>query len=70
MTEKKTLGTSLVVQWLRLLAPNAGGMGPIPGQGTKIPQATQSKNFLIYKRGWGWREEKYPLEYVRENTLG
>ena len=40
MTEKKTLGTSLVVQWLRLLAPNAGGMGPIPGQGTKIPHAT------------------------------
>ena len=24
--------TSLVVQWLRLCAPNAGGLGSIPGQ--------------------------------------
>ena len=30
-----TLGTSLVVQWLRLCAPNAGGPGLIPGQGTR-----------------------------------
>ena len=29
-----TLGTSLVVQWLRLHAPSAGGPGLIPGQGT------------------------------------
>ena len=29
------LGTSLVVQWLRLCAPNAGGQGLIPGQGTR-----------------------------------
>ena len=33
-------GTSLVVKWLRLYAPNAGGQGSIPGQGTKIPEAT------------------------------
>ena len=34
------LGTSLVVQWLRLCAPNAGGPGSIPGQGTRahMPQ--------------------------------
>ena len=32
-------GTSLEVQWLRLCALNAGGMGLIPGQGTKIPHA-------------------------------
>ena len=29
------LGTSLVVQWVRLHAPNAGGPGSIPGQGTR-----------------------------------
>ena len=29
-------GTSLAVQCLRLLASNAGGMGLIPGWGTKI----------------------------------
>ena len=28
-------GTSLVVQWLRLHATNAGGVGLIPGQGTR-----------------------------------
>ena len=31
--------TSLVVQWLRLCTPNAGGTGLIPGQGTKVPHA-------------------------------
>ena len=33
-------GTSLVVQWLRLQAPNAGGPGSIPGQGSRpyMPQ--------------------------------
>ena len=29
------LGTSLMVQWLRLHAPNAGGLGSIPGPGTR-----------------------------------
>ena len=28
-------GNSLVVQWLRLHAPNAGGLGLIPGQETR-----------------------------------
>ena len=32
--EKTTIGTSLVVQRVRLGAPNAGGLGSIPGQGT------------------------------------
>ena len=33
-------GNSLVVQWLRHCAPNAGGLGSIPGQGTSshVPQ--------------------------------
>ena len=30
---------SLAVQWLGLWASTAGGLGLIPGQGTKIPQA-------------------------------
>ena len=45
---KSTAGTSLMVQWLRLQAPNAGGLGSIPGQGTrshmlqrKIPRVRQ-----------------------------
>ena len=28
-------GTSLVIQWLRLCTPNTGGLGSIPGQGTR-----------------------------------
>ena len=32
---KNFLGTSLVVQWLRLCAPNAGGPGSLPSQGTR-----------------------------------
>ena len=38
---KANTGTSLAVQWLRLHASIAGGMGLIPGQGTKIPRAMQ-----------------------------
>ena len=34
-------GTSLAVKWLRLCASNARDAGSIPGQGTKIPHATQ-----------------------------
>ena len=33
----KIIGTFLVVQWLRLLAPNAGDLGLTPSQGTRSP---------------------------------
>ena len=41
---KYTVGTSLVVQWLRLQAPNAGVLGLTPGQGTRshMPQLKSS----------------------------
>ena len=35
------LGTSLEFQWKRLCASTAGAAGSIPGQGSKIPHATQ-----------------------------
>ena len=35
------MGLNLAAQWLTLCASNAGGVGLIPGQGTKIPQAMQ-----------------------------
>ena len=48
ITPSKTgyLGTSLVAQWLRLHAPNAGAPGSIPGQGTKphMHAATKSSH--------------------------
>ena len=37
---KTAFGNSLVVQWLGLGAFTAKGLDSIPGQGTKIPQAT------------------------------
>ena len=42
--EKQADGTSLVVQWIRLCALNAGAPGSIPGQGTgsHIHAATKS----------------------------
>ena len=41
--KKLKIGDFLTVQWLRLRASTAGGAGLIPGQGTKIPHAMQSK---------------------------
>ena len=44
------------IQWLRLCASNAGGMGSIPGWGTKVPHAVQPAKKLnkteqnIYER--------------------
>ena len=39
-------GTSLVVQWLRLCVPTAGGTVSIPGQGTKTPYPMWQKRGL------------------------
>ena len=50
--KKKGGGNSLVVQWLGLHAFTAKDQGSIPGQGTKIPQATwcgQKKIFFFQK---------------------
>ena len=41
--------TSLVVQWLRLHAPNAGGSGSIPSQGTRSHVLQQSVHMLQLK---------------------
>ena len=48
------LGTSLVVQWLRLCGPNAGGMGLMPGQTlvrelkSCIPHGQKKNNNLCF----------------------
>ena len=34
---KLKVGISLVIQWLRFCTSTSGGVGSIPGQGTKIP---------------------------------
>ena len=41
---KYITGTSLVVQWLRFHAPNAGVLGSIPGQGTRSHMHATTKS--------------------------
>ena len=41
-------GNSLVVQWLRLRLFTAECLGLIPGQGTKIPRATQPRKNSVF----------------------
>ena len=42
--KKPHTGTSLVVQWIRLRTPNAGGLGSIPGQGTRSHMHATTKS--------------------------
>ena len=43
LVKKGTWETSLVVQWIRLHAPSAGGPAVIPGQGTESHMHTATK---------------------------
>ena len=58
--KKRAGGTSLAVQWLGLLASNAGGAGLIPGRGIKILNATcmakKLKNKIKERKEQGPRE--------------
>ena len=47
---KRWEGTCPMVQWLRLPTSNAGDVGSIPGQGTKIPHASGTKNQNIKQK--------------------
>ena len=63
--EKNGVGDSLAVQCLGLCASTAGGMGLIPGQGTKILRAvqhSQKKN----KEGRMREKEKKERETKKE----
>ena len=42
--KKVVIGTSMVIQWLRLCASTAGGVGSIPGQGPEILLAMWREN--------------------------
>ena len=46
------IGTSLVVQWLRLCTANIGGLGLIPGQETRA-HMLQLKNLCAATKTWG-----------------
>ena len=67
------IGTSLVVQWLRLHASTAGGAGLSPGQGTKVPQASgaaKKKTIAGSHLKRGERQERFlPQTLQKEPTL-
>ena len=44
MFQNLGIGTSLGAPWLRLCAPNAGGLGSIPGQGTRSHMHVATKS--------------------------
>ena len=52
--QKKPLGNSLVVQWLRLCASNAGNLGLIPSQGARLPWWLGGKEFVCQCRRRGF----------------
>ena len=66
------IGASLVVQWLRPGASNAGGSGSMPGQAANIPHSRTvqltspprpaKKKVILYgeqKQGLRYREQMY-----------
>ena len=54
-------GNSLVVEWLRLRAPNAGGLSSIPGQGSRL--------HVLQLRFGTAKGGKPPNLTLRENTV-
>ena len=64
-------GTSLTVQQLRLCAPNAGGLGSIPAQGTrshvpvvtKSPHATTKIPGMLQLKTWHSQTNKQTNKY-------
>ena len=59
-------GTSLVVQWLRLCAPNAGGLGSILGQGTKFHMLQLRVHMLQPRLGTGKYINKKKLKKKKD----
>ena len=49
--KKTKVGTSMVIQRLRLCTSSAGGSGSIPGQETKILHSVQCGQQIFFKKG-------------------
>ena len=59
--DNKSLGTSLVVQWLRIRTLSAKGLGSIPGQGTR-PHMLQLKILCSTTKTWSSQINKNKLK--------
>ena len=64
--EKKIVGTSLVVQWLKFRIPSAAGRGSHPWWGAKILHKARCSQ----KKNWGlsWAELCPPNSYTEALT--
>ena len=71
--KKELIRNSLVVQWLGFHALTAEGLGSIPDQGTKMPQAAQHGQGREEKRDWrrevGRIKEERQRKKNRKNLL-
>ena len=72
MTMRTGPGISLVVQWLRLQAPNEGGLGSIPGQGNRSHRPQPRVHMLQLKILRATRKIEDPVccnkDLVQANT--
>ena len=67
----ESIGTSLVIQWLRLRTSHAGDVNSIPDWGTKIPYATwHGQKFvkIISKENLWQNTEEMDHELLEEET--
>ena len=71
------MGTSVVLQWLRLHAPNAGGPGSIPHRGTrshmlqlKIPRAATKPQCSQIDKYFSKKRENWDARYQRLGRAG
>ena len=58
----------MVVQWLRLRVSTAGGVGSIPGQGTKIPHIAGWTETLAGYSPWGRKESNTTERPTRSDS--
>ena len=70
---KSFLGTSLVVQWLRCYPSTTGGMGSIPGLGTKSQKKVKEffflPSFLSFSKQIGVKPRKHEAGPTSSNTV-
>ena len=59
---RRRSGTPLVVQWLRLRAPKAGGLGSMSGQGT-------SSHMPLLRPGTAKKKKKKRLLLLKKNEI-
>ena len=58
MDLKTEPGNSLVIQWLGFHASTAGGIGSVPGWGTKIPQCPVAQSKIKIKQTGGYNKKE------------